>query len=119
VSETGVGTQSLDYLERPATADPEGTLVLLHGRGTDERDLFPLLDEIDPERRLLGLSPAGPLTGVPPGGKHWYESNVGHGVPPQLPPIVHEFVAAILDQQRSAATRMPAALTRASVRRLG
>jgi phospholipase/carboxylesterase len=72
VSETGAGERSLEYLERPAAADPDGALVLLHGRGTDERDLFPLLDEIDPDRRLLGVSPAAPLTGIPPGGKHWY-----------------------------------------------
>ena len=28
--------------------------MLLHGRGADEHDLFPLLDVLDPERRLLG-----------------------------------------------------------------
>ena len=31
--------------------EPAGALVLLHGRGVDESDLFPLLDELDPERR--------------------------------------------------------------------
>ena len=40
--------------ERPAAGEPEGALVLLHGRGADEHDLFPLLDALDPERRLLG-----------------------------------------------------------------
>jgi phospholipase/carboxylesterase len=45
--------------------------VLLHGRGVDENDLFPLLDELDPERRLVGVTPRGPLT-LPPGGYHWY-----------------------------------------------
>jgi phospholipase/carboxylesterase len=45
--------------------------VLLHGRGTDEHDLFPLLDVLDPERRLLGVTPRGPLA-LPPGGAHWY-----------------------------------------------
>jgi phospholipase/carboxylesterase len=45
--------------------------VLLHGRGVDENDLFPLLDELDPERRLLGATPRAPLT-LPPGGNHWY-----------------------------------------------
>ena len=34
-------------------------------------DLAPLLDLLDPERRLLGLLPRGPLT-LPPGGAHWY-----------------------------------------------
>ena len=58
-------------LERPAAGEPEGALVLLHGRGADERDLFPLLDALDPERRLLGITPRGPLA-LPPGGAHWY-----------------------------------------------
>jgi phospholipase/carboxylesterase len=57
--------------ERPAAAEPEGALVLLHGRGADEHDLFPLLDALDPERRLQGYTPRGPLT-LPPGGAHWY-----------------------------------------------
>jgi phospholipase/carboxylesterase len=62
----------LVYLLRPAAADePEGALVLFHGRGADERDLFPLLDMLDPERRLLGATPRGPLS-LPPGGAHWY-----------------------------------------------
>jgi phospholipase/carboxylesterase len=73
---------SLDYLERPAEGEPQGALVLLHGRGTDERDLFPLLDEIDPERRLLGIAPGAPLTGIPPGGRHWYiVERIGHPDP--------------------------------------
>ena len=61
----------LEYLTRPAAAEPEGALVLFHGRGSDERDLFPLLDALDPERRLLGVTPRGPLS-LPPGGAHWY-----------------------------------------------
>jgi phospholipase/carboxylesterase len=45
--------------------------VLFHGRGADEVDLAPLLDILDPERRLLGLAPRGPVA-LPPGGAHWY-----------------------------------------------
>jgi len=45
--------------------------VLFHGRGADEFDLFPLLDAFDPERRLVGATPRGPLA-LPPGGAHWY-----------------------------------------------
>jgi phospholipase/carboxylesterase len=45
--------------------------VLFHGRGADEHDLFPLLDILDPERRLLGATARGPLS-LPPGGAHWY-----------------------------------------------
>jgi len=56
---------------RPADGEPEGTLVLFHGRGADELDLFPLLDVLDPERRLVGATPRGPLS-LPPGGAHWY-----------------------------------------------
>jgi phospholipase/carboxylesterase len=56
---------------RPAAGEPRGALVLLHGRGADENDLYPLLDLIDPKRRLVGLSPGGPLL-LPPGGRHWY-----------------------------------------------
>ena len=56
---------------RPAAGKPEGALVLFHGRGADEHDLFPLLDALDPERRLVGATPRGPLS-LPPGGAHWY-----------------------------------------------
>ena len=59
------------HLERPAAGEPEGLLVLIHGRGADERDLYPLLDRLDRERRLLGVTPRGPLA-LPPGGAHWY-----------------------------------------------
>ena len=65
-----VGTL-LEALRRAPAAEPEGALVLLHGRGADEHDLFPLLDALDPERRLLGVTPRGPLS-LPPGGAHWY-----------------------------------------------
>jgi phospholipase/carboxylesterase len=51
--------------------EPAGALVLLHGRGADEFDLEPLLDVLDPERRLVGVLPRGPLM-LPPGGAHWY-----------------------------------------------
>ena len=62
---------TLTHLTRPARGEPEGLLVLFHGRGADERDLFPLLDLLDPDRRLLGATPRGPLH-LPPGGAHWY-----------------------------------------------
>ena len=47
------------------------TLVLLHGRGADENDLFGLFDVLDPERLLRGVTVGGPLA-LPPGGRHWY-----------------------------------------------
>ena len=61
----------MQSLYRPPAGDPEGALVLFHGRGADEHDLFPLLDILDPERRLLGVTARGPLS-LPPGGAHWY-----------------------------------------------
>ncbi len=57
--------------ERPAAGEATGALVLFHGRGADEHDLFPLLDVLDPERRLHGYCPRGPFA-LPPGGAHWY-----------------------------------------------
>lgn len=68
--------------ERPAEGDAAGALVLFHGRGADENDLFPLLDVLDPERRLDGYCPRGPLA-LPPGGAHWYiVPRVGYPDPP-------------------------------------
>jgi phospholipase/carboxylesterase len=57
--------------ERPAAGETAGALVLFHGRGADEDDLFPLLDALDPERRLHGYTPRGQFA-LPPGGAHWY-----------------------------------------------
>jgi phospholipase/carboxylesterase len=62
----------LVHLVREAAGEPAGAVILNHGRGTDERDLYPLLDELDPERSLVGVTPGAPLTGIPPGGRHWY-----------------------------------------------
>lgn len=45
--------------------------MLFHGRGADEHDLYPLLDLLDPERRLAGYTPRAPLA-LPPMGAHWY-----------------------------------------------
>lgn len=61
----------LAYALRPSAGLPTGALVLLHGRATSEQDLFGLLDFLDPERRLVGVCPRGPLV-LPPGGHHWY-----------------------------------------------
>ena len=55
----------------PSTNSPSGALILTHGRGADAGDLEPLLSILDPDRRLLGVFPRGPLS-LPPGGRHWY-----------------------------------------------
>jgi phospholipase/carboxylesterase len=56
---------------REPDGTPDGAIVLTHGRGADADDLEPLLDLLDPDRRLLGVFPRGPLV-LPPGGRHWY-----------------------------------------------
>jgi phospholipase/carboxylesterase len=63
---------SLTYRERAAAGEPAGLLVLHHGRGTDEQDLLPLADALDPARRLHVVTPRAPLqlAGMP--GYHWY-----------------------------------------------
>ena len=63
----------LVHVVRDAAAEPEGALVLLHGRGADEHDLTSLLDVLDPDRRLVGLTPGAPLPGPGgSGGRWWY-----------------------------------------------
>jgi phospholipase/carboxylesterase len=62
----------IDVRVREPDGDPDGALILNHGRGADEHDLYPLLDEIDPDRRLVAVTTGAPLRGVPPGGRHWY-----------------------------------------------
>jgi phospholipase/carboxylesterase len=62
---------TLSYRERPAAADPDGLLVLHHGRGADESDLLSLADHLDPNRRLHVVAPRAPLTLGGPG-YHWY-----------------------------------------------
>jgi len=68
-------TEPLVHVVREAAGQPQGALVLLHGRGADEHDLGPVLDALDPERRLVGLTPGAPLQigPHPPGGRWWYQ----------------------------------------------
>ena len=73
---------NLTFRERAAAGDPEGLLVLHHGRGTSEVDLLPLGDVLDPTRRLHVVAPRAPfeLPGAP--GYHWYVvPRVGHPDP--------------------------------------
>jgi phospholipase/carboxylesterase len=68
-----IGIEALAHQVRPARGEPDGALVLLHGRGADQFDLVPVLDELDPERRLIAITPRAPLE-LSPGGFHWYVS---------------------------------------------
>ena len=88
--------QELAYRVRPPAHDAEGALVLFHGRGTGEHDLFPLLDALDPDRRLVGVTPRGPLA-LPPGGAHWYAvREIGYPDPGTFV-ATYEHAAAWLD----------------------
>jgi phospholipase/carboxylesterase len=72
----------LIYRERPADSEPAGLLVLHHGRGADEHDLFGLADLFDPGHRLHVVTPRGPLP-FPGGGFGWYTTaRVGFPDPP-------------------------------------
>jgi phospholipase/carboxylesterase len=100
---------ALEARIRPAATDPAGALVLFHGRGADEHDLFPLLDFLDPERRLVGATPRGPLT-LPPGGRHWYALG---GIPTPDAATFHgslaaasEWVDGLLEQHRLTPDRL-------------
>jgi phospholipase/carboxylesterase len=61
----------LEHQIRPAAGEPEGALVLMHGRGVNMYALLPVADELDPERRLVAVTPQAPLE-LSPGGFHWY-----------------------------------------------
>ena len=94
-----MSTDSLEHRLRPPAGDPEGALFLFHGRGTDENDLFPLFDVLDPDRRLLGASARGPLS-LPPGGFHWYAvREIGYPDPQTFRPtyrLASDWVDAML-----------------------
>src|SRR6478672_6047972 len=64
--------EPLFQVERAAADEPEGLLVLHHGRGTDEGDLIRLADFLDPEQRLRVVSPRAPLQLPGSPGYHWY-----------------------------------------------
>ena len=88
--------EDLTALVREAAGEPEGALVLFHGRGADEHDLVPLLDVLDPERRFVGITPRGPLS-LPPGGAHWYAvREIGYPDPSTFLPT-YELVGEWLD----------------------
>jgi phospholipase/carboxylesterase len=71
--------EPLSYEDRRADGEAEGLLVLHHGRGSDERDLLPLADVLDPRRRLHVVTPRARLRLPGSPGNHWYlVPRVGH-----------------------------------------
>jgi len=69
---TTAAIELLTHRVREPAGAPQGALVLLHGRGTDEHDLLPLADALDPQRRLVAVTPRGPLSLPGQPGAHWY-----------------------------------------------
>jgi phospholipase/carboxylesterase len=63
--------QTLVRRERPVE-EATGLLVLHHGRGTDEGDLLPLGDMLDPARRLHVVAPRAPFRLQGSASYHWY-----------------------------------------------
>lgn len=82
----------LDVLERPAaTGKPVGAIVLLHGRGADEHDLFPLLETLDPHAQLHGVCVGAPFAMPGEPGRHWYRLS---GIPtPHAPTFLASLTA--------------------------
>jgi phospholipase/carboxylesterase len=73
---------ALTAIERPADGEPDGLLVLHHGRGSDEQDLMGLAPLLDPEQRLHMVTPRAPLRLPGSPGYHWYvSSRVGYPDP--------------------------------------
>jgi phospholipase/carboxylesterase len=87
----------LTHLLRHAAGEPEGALVLFHGRGSDEYDLHRLLDDLDPDQRLLGVTPRGPLS-LPPGGAHWYVTRQVGYPDPETFRATYRLVSGWLDE---------------------
>jgi phospholipase/carboxylesterase len=95
------------YIVRAATSvltepghkgEPAGAIVLFHGRGADELDLLPLLDELDPGTRLAGVSVRAPLQ-IVPGGYYWYiVREVGRPDPPTFA-TTYDTMSAWLDER--------------------
>jgi phospholipase/carboxylesterase len=90
---------ALTFSERPADGEPQGLLVLHHGRGADEHDLLPLAEVLDPERRLHFVTPRAPLRLPGSPGYHWYVvPRVGYPDPESFHAAYRE-LAAFHDEQ--------------------
>ncbi|MFC5499172.1 alpha/beta hydrolase [Caenimonas terrae] len=68
----------LSFLHRPAAAgtEPSWLLVLMHGVGSNEQDLFALAPQVPPQYHVLSLR--GPFA-LGPGAYAWFTFGVGAG----------------------------------------
>ena len=84
----------LTSAERPARTEPQGLLILHHGRGSDEQDLIGLAPVLDPEERLHVVAPRAPLRVQGSPGYHWYlVPRVGHPDPDSFRAAYQELAA--------------------------
>jgi phospholipase/carboxylesterase len=79
---------------RPIPGTPPPLLVLLHGIGADEDDLFPLAGKVDPRFRVVSLRAPHPYGG----GFAWF--HVGFGFAGRLRADVAQAAAALADLVR-------------------
>jgi phospholipase/carboxylesterase len=77
-----------------ATPGPTPTVVLLHGVGSNERDLFRLAHSLDP--RLLVVSPRAPLENAP-GRYRWFQVDFSSGQPLIVPEEAEASRQALVD----------------------
>lgn len=96
----------LTHVSRPPEAGegPSPAVVVLHGRGTDERDLLPLADELPDELHVLSVRAPDRLQG----GYTWYDLDLSEGGLHASQPdpegferslrLVHEFADAAVDE---------------------
>jgi phospholipase/carboxylesterase len=89
---------ALIFRERPATAGAKGLLVLHHGRGTDENDLFELADLFDPKRRLHVVTPRAPYPFPDSTGYRWYAPGAPGSPEPQSFEAARARLAALHDE---------------------
>ena len=66
--------------------EPDRLLLLIHGKGADERDLAPVIPHLDPEGRFLTVLPRAPLPFM--GGWMWYDTDgIPKGGPEFIPSV--------------------------------